>query len=165
MILRPIRSLSRSFSTLRNYYEEHYQYPGNPSNEEFTKWANSNQKTYVQDTTIYKPKDQIEFNRTGELLLYEAEVFRIKPVYFPYPHSLMLQANPIFLYMYIVNPLHLLWNYNNLFVWASIFSFYPMVEYYYDLRFHLNQSVEGRKSTQSGTFKCGRQQVENLDIY
>ena len=139
MILRPIRSLSRSFSTLRNYYEEHYQYPGNPSNEEFTKWANSNQKTYVQDTTIYKPKDQIEFNRTGELLLYEAEVFRIKPVYFPYPHSLMLQANPIFLYMYIVNPLHLLWNYNNLFVWASIFSFYPMVEYYYDLRFHLNK--------------------------
>ena len=55
-MFRQVRILSRRFSTVNHYFEEHYQYPGNPTNEEFTKYFNENRKTYVQETTIYKPK-------------------------------------------------------------------------------------------------------------
>lgn len=139
MLIRQIRSLHRCFSTVKVHFDEHYQYPGNPTNQEFTEMINESRKTYVQDTTIFKPKDQIEFNRTGELVLYEADVYKLKPVYFPYPHSAPLQAVPFFVYMYLANPFEMLWHYNNIFAWATIMSFLPMVEHYYDLRFYINR--------------------------
>ena len=138
-MLRQVRHLGRYFTTVTPYFDEHYQYPGNPTNEEFTKFMNQNRKTYAQDTTIFKPKDQIEFNRTGEVVLFEADVFQLKPVYFPYPYSLPFLANPFFLYMYLYNPLEMVWQTNNVFAWASILSFYPMVEYYFSLRYYIHR--------------------------
>ena len=107
-MFRQVRILSRRFSTVNHYFEEHYQYPGNPTNEEFTKYFNENRKTYVQETTIYKPKDQIEFDRTGELVLYECDVYQTKPIYFHFPTCLPMIAVPFNLYMYLENPFGLL---------------------------------------------------------
>ena len=59
----------RRFSTETPYFPEHYQYPGNPSQKEFLEAMIEDRKPLVQDNTLFKPKEQIEFNRTGELLL------------------------------------------------------------------------------------------------
>lgn len=133
------RLISRSFSTVNPYYAEHYQYPGNPTYEEFKAHIEREKKTYVQDTTMFKPKEQIEFNRVGELLLYEAQVYRIKPVYFPFPHCLPLLSTPFLLAMYLENPFEWTWHYTNFFTWPLMFSFYPMVEYFYNLRYYIHK--------------------------
>jgi hypothetical protein len=138
-MLRNVRVITRCFNTVKPYYEEHYQYPGNPTNEEFNQFLREGRKTYVQDTTIFKPKEQIEFNRIGELLLYEAEVYRLKDIYAPYPAGLLMLALPFNLYMYLVNPFSWLWQSNNYFAWLSIASFYPYVEYYYSLRYFIHK--------------------------
>ena len=138
-MLRQVRVLSRFFTTVRPYYDEHYQYPGNPTNEDYTQWANQDLKSYKQDTTLFKPKDQIEFNRVGELVLYEADVYKINPIYFPYPHCLPSLLIPLNLYMYLENPLGWLWNAESFFYWAAAFSAYPLFEYIHNLRYHINR--------------------------
>lgn len=138
-MLRQARTLTRLFSTVKPYFEEHYQYPGNPTNEEFTKYMHQNRKVYVQDSTLFKPKEQIEFNRTGELVLFESEVWRNNPVYFPYPHCLPTLLIPFNLYMYLENPFQMLWNSSTFFLWGSILGIYPYFEHYYNLRFHINR--------------------------
>ncbi|CAG9316512.1 unnamed protein product [Blepharisma stoltei] len=139
MLRRVAASCLRRFSTVSPYYEEHYQYIGNPDLEEFQKFMLGERKKLVQDTTIFKPKEQIEFNRTGELLLYEAEPFRLKDVLTPYPYSVWSWSMPSFLYMYFANPFGLTWLYNDLFLLAGLWGWYPQVEYVFNLRYHINR--------------------------
>mmetsp|Transcript_8337 Transcript_8337/g.8237 ORF Transcript_8337/g.8237 Transcript_8337/m.8237 type:complete len:266 (+) Transcript_8337:24-821(+) len=139
MLRSVVASSLRRFSTVSPYYEEHYQYIGNPSEEEFRKFMLGERKALVQDTTVFKPKEQIEFNRTGELLLYEAEPFRLKDVLAPYPYAVWSWSMPSFLYMYFANPFGLLWLQNDLFLLAGLWAWYPQVEYVFNLRYCINR--------------------------
>lgn len=130
---------ARRMSTVSPYFDEHYQYPGNPTNEEFTEFMLGERKPLVQDTTVFKPKEQIEFNRTGELLLYEAEPYRAKEILFPYPYCLGTVSIPWMLYMYFANPLELVWQWNSWFLYIGGAAWYPMVEYYFGLRFYISK--------------------------
>lgn len=139
MLRRLITSSARSFTTVTPYYEEHYQYPGNPEMQDFKKFMIEERKPLVQDTTIFKPKEQIEFNRTGELLLYEVEPYRSKEILFPYPYCLFEWSAPSLLYMFFANPFGLLWQVNDWLLVAAVTSWYPHVEYLFGLRYCINR--------------------------
>jgi hypothetical protein len=121
-------------------YKEHYQYPGNPSYDEFQAWY---KKTYhqefIQDKVVFKPKDQIEFNRVGELVLYECDTFRVNPIYTSYPHALPLLWVPFAYYLYLENPFEALWNWQSLILASSFLTVIPMSEYYWGLRYHVHR--------------------------
>lgn len=139
-IINMFRSLvRRAFSTVTPYYSEHFQYPGNPSLEEFTKYVLGERKALVQDTTVFKPKEQIEFNRVGELLLYECEPYRVKDIYFPYPYCLYEASAPWMLYMFLGNPFGLTWQYTTPFLIAALVSWYPHAEYIHGLRYYIHK--------------------------
>ena len=129
----------RGFSTVAKYYQEHYEYPGNPDYHEFLKVMTPERKPLPQDKTVFKPTKQIEFNRTGEVVLYTSLPYRTKDIIFPYPYCLAYTAIPAMLYMFFINPLHLMWYWNNLFIIGTCCSFIPHGEYLYGLRFYINR--------------------------
>lgn len=139
MLRRAIPSLLRRFSTAVSDFPEHYVYPGNAESAEFSRVFGGVRKPLVQDTTVFKPKEQIEFNRVGELLLYESAPYRIKDVLFPYPHCLLELSVPWLLYMYFQNPFGLLWQTNGIFLGAAVVSFWPHAEYLFNMRYYIDK--------------------------
>ena len=138
-MLRRVLPCLRRFSTALSDFPEHYVYPGNADAGEFRRVLEGTRKPLVQDTTVFKPKEQIEFNRVGELLLYEAEPYRVKEILFPYPHCLPELAVPGLVYLYFANPLGLLWQTNGFLLLASCASFFPHAEYLYSLRYYVSR--------------------------
>jgi hypothetical protein len=142
MLRRLPRSL-RLFSSnnpMKHEFEEHYQYPGNPSHEEFQQWyKNTYHQECTQDKVVFKPKEQIEFNREGEAILYECDVYRVNPIYTPFPHAVPMLWIPYGLYLYLENPLGLLWNWQSMILTSCIAALYPMSEYIWSLRYHINR--------------------------
>jgi hypothetical protein len=88
---------------------------------------------------VFKPSKQIEFDRTGEVTLYTSTPFRTKDIYFPYPHCMAYTMAPFFGYMFLINPMNLMWYYNNAFLFAAIGSFIPHSEYLFGLRYYINK--------------------------
>ena len=58
---------------------------------------------------VYKPSYQIEFDRTGEVVLYTCDPFKHRTIYLQYPYVLYESCIPLCLFMYLANPLD--WSY------------------------------------------------------
>lgn len=65
-----------------------------------------------QTTRVYKPTYTIEFDRTGEVLLYSCDPFKHMAIYFKYPYVLYESFIPTCFWMFYMNPLDLAWQYN-----------------------------------------------------
>ena len=139
-MLRRLPSMLRGFSTVYPEFNEHYQYPGNPDHQEYTDYrTNKKFRAYPQDNTLYKPKEQIEFNRVGEVVLFESEPYRTNEIYLKYPHSLPILLVPYGLYFYMDNPLGLLWNWQSLVLASCFAAFYPITEHWSRLKYHISR--------------------------
>lgn len=139
-MLRNLPRILRTFSTAYPEFNEHYQYPGNPENKDFNDWVKKNYyKSYPQDNTLYKPKEQIEFNRVGEIVLFESEPYKVNDVYFKYPHSLPILLVPYGMYLYLENPLGLLWNIQSMILASCVAALYPITEHWYELQLHVSR--------------------------
>lgn len=138
-MLRIAASAVRRFSSVTPYFPEHYQYPGNPTQKEFLQEMIEERRPLPQDTTVFVPREQIEFNRIGELLLYEAEPFRIKDIFFPYPQCMGVFSMFWMFYLYITNPFQWGWQLTYPILVAGSTAWYPMVEYLFSLRYYLSK--------------------------
>ena len=56
---------------------------------------------------VYKPSYTLEFDRTGELVLFTCDPLRHKSIYFQYPYVFYESCIPLALFMYLANPLSL----------------------------------------------------------
>jgi hypothetical protein len=56
---------------------------------------------------VYKPSYTLEFDRTGELVLYTCNPLKHKTIYFQYPYVFYESCIPLALFMYLANPLSL----------------------------------------------------------
>lgn len=68
---------------------------------------------------VYKPSYTIEFNRTGEVLLYSCEPLKHVQVYLKYPYIFYESLIPVCLFAFFTNPLNLEWHWNYTFWLAS----------------------------------------------
>jgi hypothetical protein len=139
MLSKSIRLIPRCFGTVEPYFAEHYQYLGNPELKDFEAFMSAKPKSLPQHEVVFKPEGTIEFDRIGTRLLYTAEPFRHKAVYFPYPQSLPTLASVWMLHLYFVNPLSLTWHYNNLFILLPVLSWIPQAEYLFNFRYYINK--------------------------
>ena len=76
---------------------------------------------------VYKPLHQIEFDRTGEVVLYTCSPFQHKPLYNVYPYTLFEVSIPACFYMYYMNPFHLSYFMNYGFLMLPFFLGIPRV--------------------------------------
>ena len=140
-MLRSLHRSLRRFSSIPQEQivnEEHYQYMGNPTHEEFQNWYKKEHHIEcTQDKVVFKPKEQIEFNREGEVVLYECDTNRVNNIYTPFPHAVPLLWIPYGLYLYLENPWGLLWNWQSMILASCIGAIYPMTEYIWGLRYHI----------------------------
>jgi hypothetical protein len=65
---------------------------------------------------VYKPSYTLEFDRTGELVVYTCNPLKHKTIYLQYPYIFYESCIPLCLFMYLANPLSLSY-------WAS-FAFF-----------------------------------------
>lgn len=57
-----------------------------------------------ENDRVYKPSYTIEFDRTGEVLLYSCEPFKHMTIYFKYPYILYESLIPLSLWCLYMNP-------------------------------------------------------------
>ena len=90
---------------------------------------------YLERTDrVYKPSKTIEFNREGELLLYSCDNIKNSTIYFKYPYCVYDMAIPLCVYLYIVNPFHMNWQFlGSLFYGSLCFGWLPHVMYWKSL--------------------------------
>mmetsp|Transcript_9259 Transcript_9259/g.17687 ORF Transcript_9259/g.17687 Transcript_9259/m.17687 type:complete len:266 (-) Transcript_9259:42-839(-) len=139
MLSRCLRRLPRRFGTTDQYFDEHYQYRGNPELKEFEAFAAEKTIALPQHQVVFKPEGTIEFDRIGTKLIYTAEPFRHKAVYFPYPHSLPWLSSVWMLHLYFVNPLALPWQFNNALILLPVLSWLPQAEYLFNFRYYISK--------------------------
>lgn len=139
MLTRCLRRLPRRFGTTEPYFDEHYQYLGNPELKDFEALMVPIPKKIPQHEVVYKPEGLIEFDRIGTRLLYTSAPFRHKDVVFPYPQSLPWLSSVWMLHLYFVNPLSLPWQYNNTFLLLPILSWIPQAEYLFNFRYYITK--------------------------
>lgn len=53
---------------------------------------------------VYKPSYTIEFDRTGEVVLFSCNPFKHRQIYLQYPYVLFESGIPLCLFMYLANP-------------------------------------------------------------
>lgn len=82
----------------------------------------------------YKPSYTLELDRCGELLVYSAEPFKTKTIYFKYPYILYESFIPLGLNMFIMNPFELSWQWNYLFLVPLCCFWMPRAWYFYSLQ-------------------------------
>ena len=86
-----------------------------------------NKNTIEYTDRVYKPTHQIEFNRTGEVVLYTCSPFKHKPLYNVYPYTLFELSILPCLYMYYVNPFMLPYSLRYSFILLGVFLCFPRV--------------------------------------
>jgi len=98
-----VNQYTRNINHIRNMVDEKLKYQA----EELT-----NLPIVEQTTRVYKPSYTIEFNRVGEVLVYSCDPFQHMTIYFKYPYVLYESFMPMTLFMFLMNPLELAWQYN-----------------------------------------------------
>lgn len=58
----------------------------------------------IENDRVYKPTYTIEFDRTGEVLLYSCEPFKHMTIYFKYPYILYESLIPLSIWCLYMNP-------------------------------------------------------------
>jgi len=94
---------SRNINHIKNMVDEQLKYQAEELN---------NLPVVEQTTRVYKPSYTIEFDRVGEVLLYSCDPFRHMTIYAKYPYVLYESFMPMCLYLFLMNPLELAWQYN-----------------------------------------------------
>lgn len=88
---------------------------------------------------IYKPSQTIEFNRTGEALLFSCEPFKHKTIVFQYPHVLFESMAPLMFFMGYANPLNVNWTATYAFYFAGIALFFPRAWQLHSLQYRIRR--------------------------
>lgn len=83
---------------------------------------------------VHKPSYTLELDRCGELLVYSAEPFKAKTIYFKYPYILFESFIPLCLWGFIENPFDLSWYWNYLNLAALNLLWMPRAWYFYSLQ-------------------------------
>lgn len=126
----PMRALTptpfRSFRQVNNLHEIHW-----------TVNAEIEQRTakYLEATQrVYKPSQTIEFDRSGELLLYSCDNIKNSIVYFKYPYCMLDCLMPLSWYIFFINPFNMAWHFTLTFFYlANSFAWIPHVLYWNSL--------------------------------
>ncbi len=88
---------------------------------------------------IYKPTYELEFNRTGELLVYSGTPFKHKTVFFQYPFILYESLIPISALMFLLNPMGVYWYFNYMHIPFMIGCAYPRIWYWFSLSYRIKK--------------------------
>ena len=83
-----LRRIMVRSNTTTSKFKEHYQYLGNAPYETFRNYLESDRPSYIQDTQVFQPTEQIEFNRKGELILFDCNVYQHINALTMYPYCL-----------------------------------------------------------------------------
>lgn len=96
--------------------------------------------SHVQEySKVYKPSHTIEFNRTGEVLLYSCEPLRHKTIWFKYPYVLFESLSPLALFMFVANPLALSWTAGYGFLFAAMGLWFPRAWYLHSMQYRIRR--------------------------
>lgn len=88
---------------------------------------------------IYKPTYTLEFNRTGELLLYSCDPLKHREIYLKYPYVLFESLAPLSLFVFLANPFSLSWAINYVFFYAAGMLFIPRVWYLHSMQYRIKR--------------------------
>ena len=88
-----------------------------------------NEEVIEYTDRVYKPTHTIEFNRTGEVVVFTSSPFKQRPIFNVYPYALFEMCIPANLYMFYMNPLHLSWEFRYSFIPLCFFLCFPRVWY------------------------------------
>jgi len=116
-----VTSARRSIGHIKNMVDERLKYEA----EQLT-----NLPVVEQTTRVYKPTYTIEFDRTGEVLLYSCTPFKHMAIYLKYPYVLYESFIPAALFLWYMNPLDLYWTYNYLNLIAINVLWIPRLWYF-----------------------------------
>lgn len=87
-----------NLNQVQNMLEENLKYDAQKFNDEVT---------VLQKTDrIYKPTYTIEFDRTGEILVYSCDPFKHSTIYFKYPYILYEATIPLGIWAWLYNVQH-----------------------------------------------------------
>ena len=88
---------------------------------------------------VYKPTYTLELDRCGELLLYSCNPLKHKTVYFKYPYVLYESFIPICAFMFLMNPLELVWHWNYISLLMANLLWMPRAWYFYSLQHRIRR--------------------------
>lgn len=88
---------------------------------------------------VYKPSHTIEFNRTGEVLLYSCDPFKHKEIYLKYPYVLFESMSPLMAFMFAANPLQVAWSTSYLFLFGAFMVWFPRFWYLHSMQFRIRR--------------------------
>lgn len=88
---------------------------------------------------VYKPSHTIEFNRTGEALLYSCEPFKHKQIYLKYPYVFFESLSPLSFFLFAANPLHMAWEQHYIFLFAGIALWFPRAWYLHSMQYRIRR--------------------------
>lgn len=88
---------------------------------------------------VYKPSAPIEFNRTGEVLLYSCDPFKHKTIYLKYPYVLFESLSPLMAFQFVANPLHLPWAANYAFLFGAFMLWFPRFWYLNSMQYRIRR--------------------------
>ena len=124
-------TVKRSYLHIKNMEKEHQRAT---IQREFDKDVHID--TYDK---VYKPLNTIEFNRTGEVLLYSCNPFKHKQVYFKYPYVFWESLSPLFAFLFAANPLQLSWGASYFFLFAAQMVWWPRFWYFNSFQYRIRR--------------------------
>ena len=89
---------------------------------------------------VYKPTYTLEFNRTGEILLYSCDPFKHKEIYFKYPYVFYESLIPASLFMFVENPLGLSYGASYLFFLMANMLWFPRVWQFHSMQYRIRRA-------------------------
>ena len=107
---RAFPTLARGFKHVQNMHDERMR-------AEIQQKQDGGLQVATTDR-IYKPSETIEFNRTGEVLLYSCEPLKHTEIYFKYPYVFYESLIPASFFMYYMNPFGMSWYFNSIWLVA-----------------------------------------------
>jgi hypothetical protein len=88
---------------------------------------------------VYKPTYTLEFDRVGELLLYSCDPFKHREIYLKYPYVFYESLSPLFMFMFLANPLNFQWATTYLFFFGAQALWFPRAWYLYSLQMRIKK--------------------------